>query len=468
MTTTRGQCAAPRRYSGRVAAAVAATVAFTGLAAAGPAAADFPQVANFCNAWTTNVESITVSSSFRRFVFTQDGTFTTPPNVDMPVRMLLVGGGGGGGAGGVDRAGGGGGGGAVLEFADGAITLSPDTTYTITIGQGGAGSTSVTEVGDDGTGTRIVGGSLDITAAGGAGGGSGDASAAIGTSGTVGTGASVGSSGGGGGAYDAATHAGGSGGTGAGNGGTGKDGSAAQAARRNGGGGGGANPSNGSNGSNSKGGNGGSGESNSDSGVTIAFGGGGGGGGRPGAGTGGSGGGGAGGVGSANGADANTTSGVAGGGGGGGGNSTTVSTSGGAGAPGKVVIAHRSNYACPTGAPSGTPGITGTVGAGTATMTWSAPTTFPSGVTVATWTVLYYPDGSTTAGAIYARGGPATPRSINVAGATLAECTTNNPAWECVLGKGDLTGNVTFRAFARTSTDTVSKLTAPSSAVAYP
>ena len=37
-----------------------------------------------------------------------------------------------------------------------------------------------------------------------------------------------------------------------------------------------------------------------------------------------------------------------------------------------------------------------------------------------------------------------------------------------VLGKGDLTGNVTFRAFARTSTDTVSKLTAPSSAVAYP
>lgn len=173
-------------------------------------------------------------------------------------------------------------------------------------------------------------------------------------------------------------------------------------------------------------------------------------------------------MGAGNGADANTTGGVAGGGGGGGGNSTGGDTSGGSGAPGKVVLAYRSNYACPTGAPSGTPVITGTVGAGTATMTWNAPTTFPSGVTVSTWTVVYYPDGSTTAGAIYARGGPATPRSINVSGTTIAECQANNPGWDCVLSKGDLTGDVTFRAFARTSTDTISKMTAPSPIVTFP
>lgn len=467
--TNRTPPPALRRAPRRIAAYATATgLLGVGLLSATPAAADFPQVPNLCNAWATNAESITVSSSFRRFVFTEDGTFTTPPNVSMPVRMLMVGGGGGGGAGGQDKAGGGGGGGAVLEFIDGDITLDPDTTYTITIGAGGAGSTTVTARGTDGSGTRIVGGAVDITAAGGAGGGSGDASASTGTAGTVGTGASLGSSGGGGGAFDNSTHAGGAAGTGAGAGGIGNDGPDAQAQRRTGGGGGGASPSNGGNGTNTKGGNGGSGEANSDSGSSIVFGGGGGGGGRTQAGTGGNGGGGAGGVGAGNGADANTTGGVAGGGGGGGGNSTGGDTSGGSGAAGKVVIAHRTNYACPTGAPSGTPGITGTVGAGTATMTWNAPTTFPSGVAVATWTVVYYPEGSTTAGAIYARGGPATPRSINVSGATIAECEANNPGWDCVLSKGELTGDVTFRAFARTTTDTISKMTASSPIVTFP
>lgn len=439
-----------------------------GLLLASPPAVGFPQIPNLCNAWSTGAESITVSSSFRRFVFTTDGTFTTPPNVAMPIRMLLVGGGGGGGAGGVGASGGGGGGGAVLEFIDGDISLEPDTTYTITIGQGGAGSTSLGDRGQVGGGTRIVGGALDITAAGGAGGGSGASGVSTGDAGTLGAGASIGSSGGGAGAFTNSVQAGGAAATGAGNGGSGQSGSNPQASRRSGGGGGGASPANGGNGTNTTGGNGGSGEANSDSGSSIVFGGGGGGGGRSGAGTGGSGGGGAGGVGSGNGADANTTGGVAGGGGGGGGNSTTGDTSGGSGAPGKVVIAYRTNYACPTGAPSGTPAITGSVGAGTATMTWSAPTTFPTGVVVSSWTVVYYPEGSTTAGAIYARGGPATPRSINVSGATVEDCQTLNPGWDCILGKGDLTGDVTFKAFARTSTDTISKLTAASPIVTYP
>jgi hypothetical protein len=89
-------------------------------------------------------------------------------------------------------------------------------------------------------------------------------------------------------------------------------------------------------------------------------------------------------------------------------------------------------------------------------------------VVVSSWTVVYYPEGSTTAGGIYARGGPATPRSINVSGATVEDCQTLNPGWDCVLGKGDLTGDVTFKAFARTSTDTISKLTAASPIVTYP
>lgn len=481
--TRRGRVPPRWRIAGLVGAAGGATL-MVAMAPAGPAAA-FPEVPNFCNGWSTGASQVVFASSFRRYTFTSDGTFTTPDTIAMPVRVLLVGGGGGGGAGGVGRAGGGGGGGAVLEYLDTGLSLEPGTTYTITIGQGGAGSASLTERGQAGTSTIVQGGSQYFEATGGAGGGSGDASTATGAIGTIYSGMPAGSSGGGGGSYTNAVQAGGTGATGAGNGGTGQTGTEAQATRRNGGGGGGASPGNGSNGTNTKGGNGGSGEANSDSTSTsTAYGGGGGGGGRAGTATGGSGGGGRGGIDSAdpairNGTNANTTAGVAGAGGGGGANSATYAlTEGGDGARGTVVIAHRANYTCPSGAPSGTPAITGTVAADTAVMTWNAPTTFTTPQAVASYTVLYYLPGGTSAGNIYARGGPVTPRSINISGATKAACDALNPAWVCDPGLS-LSGevDVTFKTFARTTacnTPTppnvcgVGKLTASSPAVTYP
>ncbi|MDI1288867.1 MAG: hypothetical protein PSX37_02805, partial [bacterium] len=322
------------------------------------------------------------------------------------------------------------------------------------------------------------GGSQYFEATGGGGGGSGDASVGTGTSGTVYPGMYAGSSGGGGAGFDTATHAGGTGAAGdsfaGGNGGLGQAGTAAQLNRRNGGGGGGANPSNGGNGSTGgAGGGGGSGESNGDStGTSLSYASGGGGGGRTSGGTGSNGGGGAGGANTANGTDANTTGNTAGGGGGGGGNSSsTALTIGGAGARGIVVIAHRTNYGCPTSAPSGTPGITGTIAAQTAVLTWNTPGGFlsGSGQAVSSYTVVYYLPGGTSSGNIYAKGGPVTPRSINISGTTEAECEALNPGWDCSasLSLAGSTG-VTFKAFARTTVGGVGKFTNASASVDYP
>lgn len=465
-----------RRASAVVAVGGCAGALFV-LAPAFPAGA-FPEVPNFCNGWSTGASNVVVSSSLRRFTFTSDGTFTTPNTTSMPVRLFMVGGGGGGGAGGLNAGGGGGGAGAVLEYLDTAVSLEPGTTYTITIGQGGSGSTSITERGGSGTSSIVAGGSQYFEATGGGGGASGDASVGTGANGTVYPGMYAGSSGGGGAGYDTVTHAGGTGAAGdsfaGGNGGLGQAGTAAQLNRRNGGGGGGANPSNGGNGSTGgSGGGGGSGESNGDStGTSISYASGGGGGGRSSGGSGSGGGGGAGGAGSAFGTDANTTGGTAGGGGGGGGNNSAAGlTEGGDGARGTVVIAHRINYTCPTSAPSGTPGISGTIAGGNAVLTWNTPGGFlsGSGQVVSTYTVVYFLPGGTSSGNIYAKGGPASPRSINISGDTEAECEALNPGWDCAESLG-LAGavDVTFKTFARTSVNGVGKMTAASPAVTYP
>lgn len=103
--------------------------------------------------------------------FTEDGTFVLKES--KAVRVLVVGGGGGGGA----ECGGGGGGGGVIEQA--AYVFSPGE-YTITVGAGGRGGISKTDVGNgaqrgaNGGDTIIIdsNGTVVFRALGGGGGGS--------------------------------------------------------------------------------------------------------------------------------------------------------------------------------------------------------------------------------------------------------------------------------------------------------
>jgi hypothetical protein len=100
--------------------------------------------------------------------FTATGTFTAPSNCSA-VRLFLVAGGGGGGSarytGGTSGAGGGGGGGVVVEWQ--LVPVTPGASYTVTIGAGGAGSSS-DAAGSVGVDTTF--GAL-LTAQGGGGGG---------------------------------------------------------------------------------------------------------------------------------------------------------------------------------------------------------------------------------------------------------------------------------------------------------
>jgi hypothetical protein len=101
--------------------------------------------------------------------FTSTGTFTVPSNCTT-VEVFLVGGGGGGGGGTTFAnnwsAGGGGGGGGVLQKT---ITVTAGSSYTVTIGAGGAAGTSGSVAGSVGSDTTF--GSL-ATGYGGGGGSS--------------------------------------------------------------------------------------------------------------------------------------------------------------------------------------------------------------------------------------------------------------------------------------------------------
>jgi hypothetical protein len=264
--------------------------------------------------------NITTDGTYWIHTFNSTGAFV--PSQSLSCDYLVVAGGGGGGAASASAGGGGGGAGGYIYLTGQLFTAN--TSYTATIGAGGAGATSGSSPADirgiSGNNSVLISG----TAVGGGGGGAYSANSA-GINGGSGGGASGGFS----------TSSGGSATAGQGfNGGTGTSG-----AGFTGGGGGGGTQAGQNGGGTTYGGYGGAGYTTSISGTSSTYAGGGGGGANPAqgattAGAGGSGGGGSGvfanGSGTANSGVANT-------GGGGGGNCGGSSTSGNGGS-GIVII----------------------------------------------------------------------------------------------------------------------------------
>ena len=274
------------------------------------------------------------------------GTFV--PNFTGFVQLLLVGGGGGGG-----KTGGGGGGGAVVNTYAYVVATS---SYSITVGQGGAGATADGVLGVNGTSSifTTLSGNVNISAIGGGGGGS------------YGINGGNGGSGGGAGATDAGYAYGGtglingSGGTNYNGGGGGAIGTTIFTSRIAGGGGG--SGAAGTTGTTSVGGNGGQGLSFNISGTPTNYAGGGGGiaqatgfGGNQTPGTGGLGGGG-------NAAASGGVAGTANTGGGGGGFVGGVSGGSGAGGQGGsgIVFVQFPSYSFSTLTPN-IPSVSGTI-----------------------------------------------------------------------------------------------------------
>lgn len=257
-------------------------------------------------------DTVTTDGTYYYHTFRSSGTFTPTQNLTCDYLVVAGGGAGGGGVGNSMLAGGGGAGG----FLTGTTALAYNTSFTVTVGAGGAGVLA----NKGGNGSNSVFGSITST-----GGGAGGA-----TNGANGAGSNGGS--GGGGAGGAGTNTKGTGTSGQGN-----DGGAGNGNADYGGGGGGGAGAAGADASGIKGGNGGNGLASSISGSSVTYAGGGGGAvynsGNNG-GTGGSGGGGAGAFSSNNG-----TSGTANtGGGGGGGGALPSSSTGGSGGSGIIVI----------------------------------------------------------------------------------------------------------------------------------
>lgn len=202
------------------------------------------------------------SNGYTVFQYTgASGTFV--PNFTGFVQLLLVGGGGGGG-----RTGGGGGGGAFVNTYAYVVATS---SYTITVGQGGAGATADGVLGTNGTSSifTTLSGNVNISAIGGGGGGS------------YGINGGNGGSGGGAGATDAGYTYGGTGlvnglsGTNYNGGGGGNSGNVTTTGRIAGGGGGAG--AAGTTGTTGVGGNGGNGLTSNISGTSTYYAGGGGG-----------------------------------------------------------------------------------------------------------------------------------------------------------------------------------------------
>ena len=118
--------------------------------------------------------------STRGWLVTDSG-LQSEASATYPASFLVIAGGGGGG---FDRGGGGGAGGYRSSFssessgggasAETAASLTPGTVYTITVGDGGAGSTSAGAKGTSGNDSSISGSGLTtITSSGGGGGGTG-------------------------------------------------------------------------------------------------------------------------------------------------------------------------------------------------------------------------------------------------------------------------------------------------------
>jgi hypothetical protein len=186
---------------------------------------------------SSNVISGTPNPVLITFSTVATTSWTAPTGVTS-VEYLVVGGGGGSG-GGFDNGGGGGGGGGMV--LNGTLSVSPDTSYTVTIGDGGAGGISIRNPVSQTNGSSGSSSVFDsITALGGGGGrASRIAPQRIGGDMVSGVTASTGGGGGGGG---------------------------------EGGGGGGGNTSDGSPSTLQTGGNGGAGISNSISGSSLTYG----------------------------------------------------------------------------------------------------------------------------------------------------------------------------------------------------
>jgi len=261
---------------------------------------------------------------------------STNPFVTQPysIDFLVIGGGAGGGC----RTGGGGGAGGYITSTQGSVAIG--TVITVTVGDGGAGSTDQNSRANNGSTSSISGSGLTtITSAGGGGGGShGQPSVSSGASG-----------GSGGGGSDNGTTSGGAGNTPSvspSQGNTGGNGIDTGDANDGGGGGGGAGAV-GGNASTNQGGTGGNGSASSITGSSVTRAGGGGGGAAD-SGTGGSGGTGGGGAGQKNTTGTNGTANTGGGGGGGGGSAPTYTFAGGNGGKGVVILS------VPTASYSGT------------------------------------------------------------------------------------------------------------------
>ena len=259
---------------------------------------------------TLTTEGIAVTLIFidstQGWLVTDDGLQSSVKPQSVRINYLVVAGGGGGGSTwspNVTSGAGGGAGGLLTNFGGTPLTLTNGTTYTITVGTGGAGSGTSATKGADGTDSSISGtGITTITSTGGGGGGSSD-------------GANGGNGGSGGG---------GSNGRSAGSGNTpsttpsqGNNGGAGGPGPQYGAGGGGGAGAVGGTGTGSVGANGGNGTSNSITGSAVTYAGGGGGGTYNGgtAGSGGTGGGGNAGA-SSGAVGGNGTDGLGGGGGG--------------------------------------------------------------------------------------------------------------------------------------------------------
>lgn len=129
-------------------------------------------------AFTGNSSSITGTITGTRYVverFLSSSTWTVPQGVSA-IDLLVVGGGGGG----KSRHGGGGGAGGFAVATNYAVT--PGTTYSVVIGQGGAGGNAASLPGSNGTPSSFTTSGVGITANGGGGGATGDAGGTSGTS----------------------------------------------------------------------------------------------------------------------------------------------------------------------------------------------------------------------------------------------------------------------------------------------
>ena len=112
--------------------------------------------------------TITTSGDYRYHTFTSSGTFTNTL-AGLVTEYLVIAGGGGGGAASA-RAGGGGAGG----LRNGSLTLSTTGGKTVTIGAGGSGSSTFSQVASTQNGNNSVFDSITSTAGGGGGNGSTD------------------------------------------------------------------------------------------------------------------------------------------------------------------------------------------------------------------------------------------------------------------------------------------------------